>query len=167
MKALMDYPHWFITEEGELYSDARGSLRRLKGYVSGGYRKVEYRLRGEREYVYIHRLVASAFVPNFDMHAIVNHLDGDKLNNHFTNLEWTTYSGNSKHAQEKGLTPKPPIRYGSKNNKAILAEYQVKTIRKMIADGMSNTEIAEYYGVSRDCIRDIRVGRSWSWLNQI
>lgn len=164
MIELKNYPKWFITENGELYSIARGTLKKLKGYMASGYRKVEYHLRGKREYCFIHRLVAEAFLDKVEGCDVVNHIDGNKLNNHVSNLEWVTYSENSKHAQENNLTPKPPIRYGSKNNKSILAEYQIKTIRKMFADGMSNKEIAEYYGVSRDCIYDIRTGRSWSWL---
>lgn len=46
----------------------------------------------------IHRLVASAFVPNIELKPCVNHIDGDKLNNCADNLEWMTYSENEIHS---------------------------------------------------------------------
>ena len=49
--------------------------------------------------MFIHRLVAEAFVPNLDPETmtIVNHRDSDKGNNHATNLEWITQSDNVRH----------------------------------------------------------------------
>lgn len=53
----------------------------------------------------VHRLVAFGFVKNDDPinKNIVNHLDGNKLNNHWTNFEWTTLSENNQHAINTGL----------------------------------------------------------------
>ena len=53
----------------------------------------------------VHRLVAYLFVPNpnpekFD---IVNHLDKNRTNNHYKNLEWTDISGNTRHAIGKAV----------------------------------------------------------------
>lgn len=55
----------------------------------------------------IHQLVAVAFIPNAKYGDIVNHLDGNKLNNAVTNLEITTTQGNNLHAHKIGLMPKP------------------------------------------------------------
>lgn len=51
----------------------------------------------------VHRLVAMLFIDNPNNFPIVHHIDGDKTNNHFTNLQWTTYEYNNKHARESGL----------------------------------------------------------------
>lgn len=50
--------------------------------------------------VYVHRMVAKYFVPNIapETAIYVNHKDGDKLNNHYTNLEWVTPAENNMHA---------------------------------------------------------------------
>lgn len=50
----------------------------------------------------VHRLVASAFIPNPNNHPHVNHLDNNGLNNSVENIEWVTHSENMIHAQKQG-----------------------------------------------------------------
>ena len=49
-------------------------------------------------------MVASLYIPNPEKKPIVNHKDGVKSNNNVSNLEWNTYSENSRHAHDTGLT---------------------------------------------------------------
>ena len=77
-----------------------------RGYYTIGYNDSE---KGHSIPKEVHRLVAETFLKDFDKFPVVNHIDGNKLNNNVTNLEMCTYSHNSKHAYNIGLTPKPPI----------------------------------------------------------
>lgn len=58
---------------------------------------------------YIHRLVAMAFIANYETKPMVNHKDRNRQNNHILNLEWVTNSENVRHWQrderEKASTP--------------------------------------------------------------
>jgi hypothetical protein len=51
----------------------------------------------------MHRLVAQVFIDNPKSLPIVNHIDGDKLNNHVDNLEWVSSSENAQHKCDNGL----------------------------------------------------------------
>lgn len=84
------------------------SVRRIKGVVmtncfDGNYYHVILHKNGSKKVSLVHRLVACAFVDNPDNLPFVNHIDGNKLNNASTNLEWCTASENTKHAFRVGL----------------------------------------------------------------
>lgn len=56
---------------------------------------------------YIHRLIATAFVPNHGDKPLVNHRNGNKLDNRPKNLEWVTHAENIQHAHDLRLIPRP------------------------------------------------------------
>ena len=72
-----------------------------------GYVKVNMHGIEKPRIMAVHRLVATAFIPNPENKPEVNHKDGNKGNNHVSNLEWATLSENRRHAYSCGLTRRP------------------------------------------------------------
>jgi hypothetical protein len=69
----------------------------LKGSIGEhGYKYYRLSKNGKKKMFYAHRLVAEHFLPNPNNLPVVNHIDGNKLNNSVTNLEWVSYSENTK-----------------------------------------------------------------------
>jgi len=113
-----------------------------------------------------HRLVAEAFLGGCPAGMEVNHIDGDKNNNHVANLEYVTHRDNVIHAFNLGLAALPPINRGSDDGMSKLIEIEVHQIRKMIHDGRSQRKIAVLFGVSQHTISDINTGKTWVWLSE-
>jgi hypothetical protein len=105
---------------------------------------------------YIHRLVAKAFIPNPLNLPMVHHKDGDKANNHQSNLEWVTNQENIQNAYDSGAM---------KPNRKITDE-QVALIKKeYFEDGLSQYKLGAKYSVSRSTIQGILNGRRYCNLN--
>lgn len=140
-----------------------------------GYRIFQYKVCGKRITVKIHRAVAELFLPPPSRELIdkcrtehwkevlVKHLDNDKLNNHFSNLEWSDLEGNTVQAWGDGLI-KPRI--GEDNGRAVLTEDLVHSLCKDFEEGMMPKEAVEKYGISRQQARKIRAGYAWSHISK-
>lgn len=66
-----------------------------------GYEFIRMNYKGKIKQAYIHRLVAEAFIDNPNNYKAVNHIDKNKENNCVDNLEWCTYSYNSRYSNSK------------------------------------------------------------------
>ena len=105
--AISEYPGYFVTRNGEVFSSKSGSLKRLKGSSSEGYRLTVFCVNGQITRKLTHRIVAEMFIPNPENKPQVNHINGIRHDNRVENLEWATNSENSIHAY-KFLGKKPP-----------------------------------------------------------
>lgn len=73
--------------------------RVIAGYLALGLEAPDSNSKNRKQKIHkIHRLVAEAFIPNVDNKPCVNHIDGNKLNNNVSNLEWCTVQENTQHA---------------------------------------------------------------------
>lgn len=88
-----------LGDNGRLY---KGVIKSA-GDNGRGYLQVNLKVKGKQKSVYVHRLVAEAFIPNPENKPEVNHCDGDKTNCFEDNLEWTTHIENVRHAFDNGL----------------------------------------------------------------
>lgn len=95
-KQILNYENYEIDENGNVYNVC--SKKFLKGSIGeNGYRYYRLSKNNHKKMFYAHRLVAEYFLLNPDNLPVVNHKDGNKLNNNVNNLEWVSYSDNTKH----------------------------------------------------------------------
>ena len=106
MTPIKGYENYLVSEDGQIYNSKTG--RTLKPSPSAnGYYRVGLRKEGQTKTMYVHRIVAEAFIPNPNNYNEVNHIDEDKANNTVENLEWVAHKSNVNHAtcqQRKGQT---------------------------------------------------------------
>lgn len=95
---------WKHIEENNNYEISNyGNFRNKKGRMlktninARGYEYCNISTKNVITKVKIHRLVAKYFIDNLYNKDTVNHIDGNKLNNHYTNLEWLTRKENIQH----------------------------------------------------------------------
>lgn len=96
MVPLAEYPRYFACSDGRIWSDK--TKRFLKPCTSNsGYLMVNLCVDGKSHIKTVHRLVASAFIPNPSDLEFVNHKNEDKSDNRPENLEWVTRSQNVRY----------------------------------------------------------------------
>lgn len=127
---------YLVFEDGRVYN-LNFNRFMIPHRPDAGY--LRYSLSSIRKSPYkVHSLVAKLFVPNPKRLKVINHIDGDKMNNYAPNLEWTTVKGNNEHAQKTGLVKSP------KNTPSIS--------KAIIQNTLSGEFIAEYLSI-RDASR--------------
>ena len=94
---LEDYPDYFITETGDVYSGKRDKIIKFKPCInSKGYFQIDFWKDGKRYSKSIHRLLAETFINNPENKPFIDHIDRNKLNNNLENLRWSTHSENNR-----------------------------------------------------------------------
>lgn len=101
-KQILNYENYYIYDNGDVENINTGKI--LKGSIGEhGYKYYRLSKNNTKKMFHAHRLVAEAFIDNPDNLPIVNHIDGNKLNNNVDNLEWVTQSDNMAHAHANKL----------------------------------------------------------------
>jgi len=112
----------------------------------------------------IHRLVASAFIPNPENKKEVNHKDGNKLNNNVENLEWCTPSENQYHSHRTGLNVSPS---GEDSVNAKLTKAEVIEIRRQHIPRnkfFSHRAIAKRFNIHPSVVYNIIKFNKWKHI---
>ena len=155
MKQIKEYPNYLITKQGKIWSKWKKDWKSI--FISNcGYKRIHLLCKGKGKNFSVHRLVAETYLLNLNKYPVVNHKNGNKLDNRVQNLEWTTRSENEKHAFFIGLKSLK----GEKNTQAKLTSKSVKEIRELKGK-MLQKDIGKLFNVSRSCINLILNNKRW------
>ena len=158
MKPVTDYENLYrITEDGQVISNKLG--RAMATSVSNaGYLQVALYKEGIGKAAHIHRLVALHYLSPVEGKTFVNHKDGNKHNNHVSNLEWVTKSENAIHAIETGLVVRPRR----------LSEEETLVVLKDFLDGSTLTELVSKLPIKlpRLSVQIRKVAKKYGLLDQ-
>lgn len=154
-----------IGKYGDVYHRPEHLLKPSQGgkdaYKGNGYLQVHLFKNGKTETRKIHKLVAEAFIPNPFLLPQVNHIDGNKLNNHVDNLEWCDAHHNVSHAYITGLMKG---KNGESNGSHKLSQDAVDFIRSVCEPRsvrLGAQALGKAFGVNRHTIERIAKGKSW------
>lgn len=156
-KRLKDYQNYSVSSLGRV-KNAKTNQILKPCKCENGYLYVSLCKDGKRKSFAIHRLVARAFIPNFEEKREVNHLNGDKFDNRVENLEWTTSSENKAHAR------------------AILGKYKTKKVICIeTGEVFASAEVAAHfidraYCHLNDCLRGrypTCAGLHWKYVDEV
>lgn len=155
--------------EGRYEASDHGDIRHVTNHKPRrarrnryGYLQMNFSLNdgtGKTKTILVHKLIAETFIENPNNLPYINHIDGDKTNNHVDNLEWCTASENSRHAYDTGLAAN---KKGSQSPLAKFTNEQVKEIRILCSKGASETSLAILLGVAQSTIGKIVRGEHYA-----
>lgn len=168
------YDKYEIHDNGDLFSLKPSGKKKRKYSISrDGYCIYALSYNGKPILFSAHRLVAINFIDNPENKPTVNHIDGNKLNNDVSNLEWATYSENGLHAYRTGLKVgnkgeknwlfgkkgRDNPNYGKKRD----AEYLNRVSKKVIDHSSgrvfnSTLEAANFLGIKRGTLKSYLCG---------
>ena len=133
-----------ISNYGEVWSVRKQIL--LKKCNSSRYYKVTLAKNKKHKNFNIHRLVATHFIDNPFEKPCVNHIDENKTNNHYSNLEWCTYKENTN--------------WGS-----AIERRKIKQSKPIVGVNIKNGGIIEFPSINEAGRNGYHTGPIWSCLN--
>ena len=158
-KEIPNIKGYEVSDLGRVKSKKTGKICSQQ-ITPSGYYHIALFLGNKKQKTYrVHRLVASAFIPNPNNYNIINHINGNKLDNRPCNLEWCSQKHNANHAYKMGL----------RNNnylKKKIAQYDLEG--NLIKIWNSQEEIEKTLGFAQSgiscCCRGInKTARNYKW----
>lgn len=160
---------YLVSNTGKLasYYDSPKEAQKLKAKRIEDYHCISLRMHGVKKSLFVHRLVADAFLRQpTPKHKFVIHLDHNKSNNNASNLKWVTLEQQVEHRKSS-----PAVKRALKerilqdgNYSKVLTESKVRRIKEEIWNPKRKRtlkQIADAYGVSEMNIYRIKSGEFW------
>lgn len=158
-----------VSDEGQVRN--RITKQIIVPYIgTTGYYKVVLHKNGIPYRRHVHRLVATAFCPIAKKYLdqgyifetlVVDHKDMNKLNNHYTNLEWVTQKENTNRAFNAFVGP-----VGEKSHLAKMTDDMARKCCELLQQGLPSGEVAEIVGVSKKTVVHIKAGECWTRISK-
>jgi len=154
-KTIQDEPYYEVSDDGQVRNKETKHIKSLRS-SRNGYLRVTLYPSGKTYNV--HRLVGIAFVMN-NGGTEINHINGNKEDNNYSNLEWCTSSENQRHAYRLGLQDSQK---GEDNGSSKLTLRDVRNIRfSEDLKELTNPQVAGMFNVGTETIRRIRKNILW------
>ncbi len=153
-----------ISYMGEIRNKKTKQIR--KQTISRNYQKIVILSHGKPVTIKIHRAVAENFLLNEDLSLQVNHIDGNKLNNYYKNLEWCTIKRNVQHAWETGLTS---FEINKSKPRAILQEQDIVFILNNYIPyhkEFGGRPLGQKFNISKGRIIQIVNNNAYKWIDR-
>lgn len=155
VKQIPNHPDYLISEYGDIFSKKSGEIKRkARIRQNNGYFYSSLYNNGKVKGCRIHRLVLMAFDRVPKPHEVCRHLDGNKINNHISNLKWGTSKENTYDMHHVHKTAKPSK--GEGHYRCKLSNKQVQEIRDLWnTDEFTQQNLADKYNVDPSVISRI------------
>lgn len=143
--------YYKISNFGNIKNSKTDYIIKLSDINSVGYYRVTL-YKPIKKRFFVHRLVAYHFCDGYEENLVVNHKDGNKENNHASNLEWITRSENDLHAFENNLRQVVgnAIKQREKSNRKVVLT-DINTNEKIIFNNY--IECANYFNLNKEYIK--------------
>lgn len=147
-------PGFDIYEASNLGRIRSHGKRIIRSLLIDGYPRVDcYISKYSKKSIYVHRLVALAFIPNPENKPQVNHKDSNRKNNNVSNLEWVTHQENMIHARKSAVR--------KFKSRAKIDSDMVNSIR---SSNLSTRKLSVMHGVSRGTVYNIKNRITWTHI---
>lgn len=151
-----------VSSHGRVRRQTNTGWRKLNSYrTSSGHLMIGLTKFKKRKQVMVHRIVAEAFIGLIPPKMLVHPIDTCKTNNKVDNLEIVTTQFNTQHACDAGLIKHAK---GEKHGRAKLTESEVVSLKQLVRQGISLTNVARTYSTTLTNVCDIMKGRRWKHL---
>ncbi len=148
MKEIYKQTKFDNYEASNLGNVRNKKTKRIRKVVNSfGYNRLCLCVNGKTFMYFAHRLVAETFIKKTG--DVVNHKDGNKMNNNIGNLEWCSHKENTIHMYRSGICKKK------------ITKEQAEEIRRLCKEGVKGINIAKRFGITSGTVSGIKHNYYW------
>jgi len=136
----------------------------LKQSSTKGFKSVCVRINGKRKTVLVHKLTAMAFVPKGPHDDMVVHLDWNKGNNYYRNLQWVNRKNGYDRILSRLHQRNREIPRKRKVTNSKLGKQDIELLKSMLERGVKQKVIAQLFCISEMQVTRIKKGENWGQI---